>query len=94
MMHEVFVSFTSLTPITSSSDDCVVVVKINVLIKPKPIKISHTRFSLEVGWLVEQGLTSHSTPFRSFRKHSYYSLFVKLCRTQWTKTIYTQKSKL
>jgi len=27
---------------------------------------------LSVGWLVEQGLTSHSTQFRSFRRRCFY----------------------
>jgi len=26
----------------------------------------------EIGWLVEQGLTSHSTQFRSFRRRCFY----------------------
>jgi len=27
---------------------------------------------LKIGWLVEQGLTSHSTQFRSFRRRRFY----------------------
>jgi len=29
--------------------------------------------SHEIGWLVEQGLTAHSTQFRSFRRRCFYS---------------------
>jgi len=30
-----------------------------------------------LSWLVEQGLTSHSTQFRSFRRWCFYSLHVR-----------------
>jgi len=35
-------------------------------------RVSTFNLQLSIGWLVEQGLTSHSTQFRSFRRRCFY----------------------